>query len=56
MLGLVHPACFGIGVQRNAIVRVLRGHLLAFPAEMRCFEGEVSNSTAREVDLVDTCR
>ena len=42
------------GVQQKRILCVLRGHLSAFPAEMRCFEGEVSNSTAPEADLLDT--
>ena len=56
MLGLVHPACFGIGVQQNAIVRVLCGHLLAYLPPTGCLDGEVYSCTAQEGDFVDTCR
>ena len=44
-----------IGVQQNAIVRVLCGHLLAYLPPTGCLEGEVSNSMAPEADFVDTC-
>ena len=45
-----------IGVQQNAVVRVLCGHLLAYLPPTGYLEGEVSNSTAPEADFVDTCR
>ena len=42
------------GVQQNAILCVLLGHLSGFWAEMGVSRGEVYNSTAPEADLLDT--
>lgn len=45
----------GAGVQKNAILRDISGHLSRFLGEMRCFRGQVPTFIAPVAVFLDTC-